>query len=135
MELGGNSALLDSLRRGFFIMAGSISLGIGAIGIFLPLLPTTPFILLAAACYCKGSKSLNEWLLNNRLFGSFIRNYMERKGISVRSKIFAISFLWATISYTALFAVNLFIAQIILFIIAVAVSTHIITLPTYRKTN
>jgi uncharacterized membrane protein YbaN (DUF454 family) len=125
---------LDRLKRSFFITAGSISLGIGFIGIFLPLLPTTPFILLAAACYYKGSKSLNQWLLNNRLFGSFVRNYMERKGISVRSKIFALAFLWATISYTTL-VVNLFIIQIILFIIAVAVSIHIITLPTHRNVN
>lgn len=121
------------LKRGFFITAGSISLGIGFIGIFLPLLPTTPFILLAAACYCKGSKSLNEWLVNNRLFGSFIRNYMEKKGISVKSKIFTISFLWATISYTALFVAKIFMIQVVLFIIAIAVSIHIITLPTFKK--
>jgi len=130
----GKAGILNRLRRGLFVALGTFFVGLGGLGIFLPLLPTTPFLLLATACYCRGSKRLNDWLLGNRWFGGFIRNYREGRGISVRGKIFALALLWAMISYTAFFAVEILIIQVILFIIAIAVSIHITTLPTQRPT-
>ena len=120
--------------RIFFIVAGTISLAVGVVGILLPILPTTPFLLLAAACYYKGSKRLHQWILNNRWFGHYIKNYREGRGISLKAKAFAIALLWITISYSAIFIIPIPLAQIILLIVAVVVSVHVITLPTFRKT-
>ena len=79
--------------RGLLIIAGTFFVFIGTIGIFLPILPTTPFLLLAAACYARSSKRFYTWLLNNKLFGKFIRNYREGKGVPLKVKILTIFFL------------------------------------------
>ena len=122
-----------SLKRILFIVAGTICLGLGAVGIILPLLPTTPFILLSAACYMRGSHRMYQWLLNNKWFGKYIRNYREGKGIPLRGKISALVLLWATISYTAIFMINIDVIRLTLFIVAAIVSTHLIRLPTLEK--
>lgn len=118
--------------RWLWIIAGSISLALGIIGIFLPLLPTTPFLLLTAACYARGSERLHNWLLNNKMFGKYIRNYREGKGIPARSKVFALTLLWATIGFSILYVIPILIVQIILLAIAIFVSAYIISLPTLR---
>jgi len=120
------------IKRALFIVAGTISLGLGVVGIFLPIVPTTPLFLLAAACYYKGSKRLHRWLLNNKWVGKYIQNYMQGKGISLKAKIFTVSLLWITISFSALFLIDMLIVQIILFIVAIAVSIHVVMLPTFR---
>ncbi len=114
------------MKRGFFILAGTIFLALGVVGIVLPILPTTPFLLLAAACYYKGSERMHRWMLNNRWFGGYIRNYKEGRGMSLRAKVFTLSLLWVVIGYSALFIVNLILVQMILLIIAVGVSIHVI---------
>jgi uncharacterized protein len=72
---------------------------LGAVGIFLPVLPTTPFLLLAAACYCRSSDKLYQWLMGNKWFGTYIKNYREGKGLSIKTKIIALTVLWVSISY------------------------------------
>jgi uncharacterized membrane protein YbaN (DUF454 family) len=124
---------LSSLKKVIFIVAGTISLGLGAVGVFLPILPTTPFLLLSAAYYYKGSERMHRWLLSNKLFGSYIRNYKDGKGISQIAKILTLSLLWITICFSALYMVRSFHIQVILFAIAIAVTIHVITLPTFRK--
>jgi len=121
--------------RALFFVAGTISLAVGTIGIVLPILPTTPLLLLALACYCRSSKRMTKWVLTNKYFGSYIRRYKEGKGIPIKTKIIALAALWITISYSAFFIVNIWIVQLILFAIATAVSIHIIRLPTYRETK
>jgi len=121
------------LKKGLFVVAGTASLALGCVGIILPILPTTPFLLLSAACYYKGSERMHRWLLNNRLFGSYIRNYKEGRGLPLKTKVFTLALLWVVISYSALVIVNMLIVQVILFVIAVGVSFHIITLPTFRQ--
>jgi uncharacterized membrane protein YbaN (DUF454 family) len=123
----------SSLKKVIFIVAGTISLGLGAVGVFLPILPTTPFLLLSATCYYKGSERMHRWLLSNKLFGGYIRNYKEGKGISQAGKVFTIFLLWIAICFSTLFMVNNYIVQIVLFAIAIAVTIHVITLPTFRK--
>jgi len=120
------------LMNGLFVIAGTIFLVLGAIGIVLPVLPTTPFLLLAAACYLRGSERMHQWLLNNRWFGSYIRNYHEGKGISAKGKIFSISTLWITICISA-FLIHMAHVQILLFIIAIAVTVHLVRVPTFRE--
>ena len=121
------------LKKGLFVALGSISLSLGCVGIVLPILPTTPFLLLSAACYYKGSERMHRWILNNRWFGSYIRNYKEGKGLSLKAKVFTLALLWIAISYSILSIVSVPIIQVILFAVAVGVSLHIATLPTYKQ--
>ena len=123
-----------TIIRWLWIIAGSISLALGIIGIFLPLLPTTPFLLLTAACYARGSSRLHNWLLNNKMFGKYIKDYREGKGIPARSKVFALTLLWLTIGFSIFFVIPILIVRIILLVIAVLVSMYIISLPTLRAT-
>ncbi|MEE9459442.1 MAG: YbaN family protein [Candidatus Bathyarchaeia archaeon] len=121
-----------TLIRWLWIIAGSISLVLGIIGIFLPLLPTTPFLLLTAACYARGSSRLHNWLLNNKLFGKYIRDYREGKGIPARSKVLALTLLWLTIGFSIFYVIHILIVKIILLAIAILVNIYIISLPTLR---
>lgn len=114
------------------IVAGSIFLGLGIVGIVLPLLPTTPFLLLAAACYARGSERFHSWLLNNRWFGSYIRNYREGKGLTKKLKVTAISLLWITIGCSAALAVDALAIRTILVLIAVGVTIHLLFIPTLK---
>ena len=134
-ELTKETNTRQKLVRALFFVAGTVSLAIGTIGIVLPILPTTPLLLLALACYCRSSKRMTKWVLTNKYFGSYIRRYKEGKGIPIKTKIIAIATLWITISYSAFFIVNIWIVQLILFVIAIAVSIHILRLPTYRQTQ
>ena len=124
---------MSSFRKGIFVVAGTVSLGLGAMGVFLPVLPTTPFLLLSAAFYYKGSERMHRWLLNNKLFGNYIKNYKEGRGITLKAKAITLLLLWTTICYSAFFIVNMIALQIVLLAIAGGVSIHILTLPTFRK--
>ncbi len=116
------------------IVAGTISLCLGAIGLVLPILPTTPFLLLAAACYLRSSTRMHKWLLNNRWFGEYIKNYQAGRGIPLKTKVAAITILWITIVFSTLFVVkDYLILQVVLLVIAIAVSVHLIRLPTFKK--
>ena len=81
-------------------MVASIAVILAILGIFLPLLPTTPFLLLASACYARSSTRMHQWLLQNRLFGEALRNYENNKAIPLRAKIIALLMLWSSISYS-----------------------------------
>jgi len=112
------------LKRYLLILSGTISLAIGIVGIFTPILPTTPFLLLATACYLRSSQRFHRWLMNNRVFGGYIRNYTEGRGIPIRVKLFTITLLWVTIGIS-IWAVDNLIVTIVLLIVAVGVTLHI----------
>ena len=116
----------EKFKKELLIIAGTISTAIGIIGIFVPILPTTPFLLLAAACYLRSSQRFYNWLLNSRFFGAYVRNYLQGKGMPLKIKIITIFVLWVTITCSAIFAVEDLIIRIILFIIAIGVTVHII---------
>ncbi len=122
----------SNLSRWLLIIEGTFFVGLGIIGIFLPLLPTIPFLLLAAACYARSSKRFYNWLLTNRWFGNYIRNYRERKGIPFKIKILSISFLWIAIGYSAIFIVHILLGRIILILIAIGVTIHILSIQTLK---
>ena len=120
------------LVRVVYIAAGSLLVGIGVVGIFLPLLPRTVFFLLAAACYGKGSPSAYRWLMTNRLFGQRLRDYKEERGATSATKGVTLLSLWAGIAFGAwLTGFNPWIALPLL-LIAIAVTAHILTLRTVR---
>lgn len=127
----------DLISNNFFryllIIAGTISLVFGIVGIVLPILPTTPFLLLAAACYARSSQRFYTWLMNNRWFGNYIKNYREGRGVPLKFKFFSISLLWVTILFSIYFVVDTFWVEIILFMVAVGVTIHIITIKTYKN--
>ena len=129
----GGTRRPSGFKKAVFVVTGTISLALGTIGIFLPILPTTPFLLISVACYYKGSERMHQWLLNNKLFGSYIRNYKEGKGISPVAKALTLFLLWITICVSAFYVFDNYIVQIVLVAIAIAVTIHIITLPTFRK--
>jgi len=123
---------LNQLLRAILITSGTIFLGLGLIGIFIPILPTTPFLLLAAACYARSSQRFYNWLMKNRWFGNYIKNYHEGRGVPLKFKIFTISLLWITILFSIYYVVDNFWVEVILFIIAISVTIHIITIKTYK---
>ncbi|WP_245562335.1 YbaN family protein [Marinospirillum minutulum] len=119
------------IRRTVFIF-GWFSLVMGVIGIFLPLLPTTPFILLAAACFARSSPRFYAWITSHHRYGPMIANYLAGRGLPVKAKVMAISLLWISVSFT-LFIVSLLWAKLAMLATALAVSVYIIwRLPTLK---
>lgn len=120
------------MRKIALIAGGSLSVALGVIGIFLPVLPTTPFLLLAAVCYARSSPRLYHWLLTNRWFGEYIRNYHEGRGITRSHKTAVLLLLWLTISSSIVFGVRLWWVRFMLVGIAIGVTLHILKIRTYR---
>ena len=109
------------------IILGTVSLALGIIGIFLPLLPTTPFLLLTAALYFRGSPRLYQWLLNHKCLGPYIRSFRENKAIPLRAKIISLLLMWGTMVYCIFFLIPLTEIKIALFLVAVGVTWHILS--------
>ena len=114
-----------TVKRRLLIGAGTLSTGLGIIGIFVPILPTTPFLLLAAACYMRSSERFYRWLTSNRIFGDYVKNYIEGRGMPAKIKIFTILLLWLTIGLSITFAVQSLVIRIVLLCVAAGVTTHI----------
>jgi len=127
-----NGITLSRVKRAILIVIGTSSLAVGIVGIFMPILPTTPFLLLAAACYVRSSKRFYNWLIGNRFFGEYVRNYLERKGVPLRVKVSSLALLWITIGCSAAFATDTLWVRIILVVIATGVTAHILSLRTLR---
>jgi len=106
---------------------------LGVLGIFVPVLPTTPFLLLAAICYARSSERFYHWLLNNRWFGEYIKNYREGRGIPLRVKILTLIALWLTIGFTTLLVISVWWVQLILLGVAVGVTIHLVRIKTFKR--
>ena len=119
--------------RILLIIAGTLFVGLGILGIFLPVLPTTPFLLLAAACYVRSSQRLYDWLLNNKWFGKYIGNYLQGRCVPLKVKLLSIALLWITIGCSVAFVVESFPFQIILILIAIGVSLHVLSIQTLKE--
>lgn len=117
------------MKRIFILSLGFLFLGLGILGMFLPVLPTTPFLLLASAMFLRSSEKLSNWLLSHKIFGKTIRNYMEQKAVSKKSKIFSILFLWPTILISASMVDKNWL-KILLLVIAIGVTIHLVSLKT-----
>ena len=115
-----------------YIFLGGLSLGLGVAGIFLPLLPTTPFLLLSAALWLRSSPRLYHWLLNHKRLGPYIRDFLEHKAIPLRVKIISVSLVWITLLYCALFVARGWWLALLFILLAVALSWHILSYKTRR---
>lgn len=114
------------------IILGSLSLGLGIAGIFLPLLPTTPFLLLTAALYFRGSPRLYDWLLRQKRLGPYIRNFREQKAIPLHAKITSVSLTWITILYCVTFLIAALWLRVLLLLLAAGISWHILSYKTLK---
>jgi uncharacterized protein len=120
------------LLRWLLIVVGLGSVGIGTVGIFVPLLPTTPFYLLAAACFFRSSDRLYRWLIGNKWCGPYIRNYREHRAIPRHAKILALVLLWGTIGHAVLALLDPLWLRILLVIVAVGVTIYLLRLKTLK---
>jgi uncharacterized membrane protein YbaN (DUF454 family) len=118
-------------RRIILVFVGTLSLGLGVLGIFLPLLPTTPFLLLAAACYARSSPRFYHWLVHHHWLGGYIRDYRENHAIRLRAKVSAITLLWLTIGISIILVDPLWL-KLLLGGIGIAVTAHLLSLRTIR---
>lgn len=123
---------MKSAVKIILIISGSLFLFLAFLGIFLPLLPTTPFLLLASACYVRSSEKLYEWLINNKLFGTYIENYTEGRGIPLRGKITGVAVLWTSLLLSIYSFGNLLI-ETVLFLLGISITIMILRVKTFRK--
>lgn len=120
---------VSKIRRYVYITLGSVFLLLGMIGVFIPILPTTPFLLLTSYFYLRSSYKLYCWLLGHKIFGSYLEDYMEHRAVKKKVKIFALVFLWSTM-IISIILVPISAVKIVLPFIGLAVSVHILSLKT-----
>ncbi len=118
-----------------YITIGSISLVLGIVGIFLPLLPTTPFLLLTAFLYFRGSDRLYNWLIHHPQLGTYIRAFREEKALPLRAKVVSLTVMWASILYCTLCLIPLWHVKVFLWAVSGAVTLYILSLKTKKSTK
>ena len=118
--------------RLFLTLLGLISLGLGILGAFLPVLPTTPLLLLSAALFLRGNQKLYDWLMNHPKLGTYISNFTKHKAIPLRVKIVSITFLWLTLLNCAIFVTDHIALRLFFIILATAVTIHILSYKTLK---
>ena len=94
------------LLKSFWVLLGSLFVGLGAIGAVIPGMPTTVFLVLAAACFIRSSQKLYDWLISNKTFGPYLKDYREGKGIPLRAKITALIMIVLFVSFAVFFAIE-----------------------------
>jgi uncharacterized membrane protein YbaN (DUF454 family) len=114
-----------------YAAAGGASLLLGVAGIFLPLLPTTPFLLLASACFLRGSPRAHRWLHSHPRLGPYLDAFEQGRGIPLRAKAIAIAMLWISMASTIVY-VGIPWAGVAMALLALAVSVYLLRLPTLR---
>ncbi len=119
------------LKNRLLMICGFILLGLGTIGIFLPILPTTPFVLAAAGCFSSNPR-LSAWLHKSRFFSDYITNYKERNGLKKSTVVKSLVFLWTMLGISIIGMKALW-SSICLPIIGVAVTVHILYMALPRK--
>jgi len=119
------------IRNGI-LAVGFLATGLAVIGIFLPLLPTAPLLLLAAACFARSSERFHNWLLNHQKLGPMINCYLNGQGVPLRAKITAIGLIWFSISISVFF-INPFWLKFLLVIIGISVTLYLLSLATAQK--
>ncbi len=124
--------MILKVRKVIFVAFGFLSLALAILGIFLPVLPTTPFLLLSAYLFAKSSPKMHSWLLSTKYFGKIIKDYQTKKGVAFGLKVFALIFLWTTILTTIVFFLSPWFLDLILILVASLVSYHILKLKTLK---
>lgn len=115
--------------RFLFSLLGTLCLLVGILGLILPLLPATPFLLLATACYVRGSHALHSWLMRNPFLGTYISNIKEHRGMPRRAKLMTIAVLWASLLFSV-YRVESLLVDATLLIVGIGVTALIFRLKT-----
>lgn len=115
------------------VVCGWIALGLGVVGIVVPVLPTVPFVLLAAACFLRGSERWHTWLVSHPLFGPHIADYLAGRGLRARTRVVALVMLWASVLLSVVVLVPWLAVDVLLLLIAAAVSVYLVRLPTWGR--
>lgn len=118
--------------RYILTILGLIFLGLGVLGAFLPVLPTTPLLLLSAALFLRGNRRLYDWLMNHPKLGVYISNFMKHKAIPLRVKVVAVSMLWITLLYCAIWVAGHWAFRLFFILIAIGVTIHILSYKTLK---
>lgn len=121
------------IRRFVYFSVGAASVAFGVIGIFVPLWPTTCFLLLAAWCFARSSLRAERWLHENRVFGKYLRDYREQGIISHRVRRTSLLVMWVFIGASAILLMGRIWIVAVLLIIAAAVTLHLYSLPTEAR--
>ena len=121
------------VRRRLLLSAGVLAVGLGIVGILLPLLPTTPFLLLAAACFARSSDRHYQWLTSHGWLGARIRNYHEQKATTRGVKVVTLTLLWGSIGYAAIAVADGWVLRAALLCVAAAVTLHVARLKVLLK--
>jgi len=127
----------SKLSRAFWFSLGFISMSLGLIGIPVPGLPTTPFMILAAACFARSSQRFYDWIINNKLFGSHVKNYREGNGIPKRSKPIILGTMWIFVSFAVLVAIpdDVQVAKIATVVLALIGTIFILRIPSIQTSR
>jgi len=120
------------IKNLILIVLGFALIGLGAVGVVIPVMPTTPFIVFAAFCFSASSPGFYEWLLKNRIFGPYIENYRTKQGISIWHKTASIAFVWTGIT-VSMFLINALWAYILLGIVGIGVTIHLLLIKTKKS--
>lgn len=126
---------MSRLKPRLLVICGWTSLGLGAAGLVLPVLPTVPFLLLAAACFLRGSERHYRWLVSHPVFGPHLADYLAGKGLRPRVKVLALVTLWVAVLFSVVVVVPLLAIDVVLLAVAAAVSVYILRLPSSRGTG
>ena len=126
--------MLQSVKKNILVTLGSISLVLGVVGIFLPILPTTPFLLLTSYLYFRSSKKLYYWLLNQRVLGLYIYNYINYRAVLLSTKIFSLIFLWTSLVISIILTDSTHI-RVFLLVVGICVTIHLHMLKTIKKAD
>ena len=118
----------ERIIRWLLVTAGVLSVGLAILGIFLPLLPTTPLLLLGAGCFLRSSPRMYKWLITRRWFGKYIQHYREHRAVTTQARLVTLALLWVVIGTTAVFAVESWWIRVLLGMVAVGVTWHIVQL-------
>jgi len=121
---------MSRVRSSILLVCGWTSLGLGVVGLAVPILPTVPFVLLAAACFVRSSERCHCWLVTHPVFGRHIADYLAGRGVALRAKIVALVTLWASVLLSVVLFVPLLAADVAMLAVAVAVTIYIVRLPT-----
>lgn len=128
-------AVTAQLKKILYITAGILSVVIGTIGAFIPLLPTVPFLLLAAYFFARSSPRFYMWLHTNRWFGKILTNYSEGRGIPLKAKVYLIVLFWLVVGYSLVNVIESTVGKIIMAAVGVGVTIHLLLLKTYRESQ
>ncbi|MGD9148207.1 MAG: YbaN family protein [Anaerolineae bacterium] len=121
---------MKKIVRFLLIASGTICVALGIFGVFVPVLPTTPFLLLAAFFYARSSERFHQWLLGNHWFGQYIKDYQQGRGIALRDKVITLIALWLALSLTVLTTEPAWWVKLLLLSVGIVVTMHLLRINT-----